>query len=95
MPRENKDEDKKISRSVRLKKYGIVYKSFLRKVEEMKKSPRKNRKNIQIKTNKSRKKTLNSYQKFVRVESNKEKYKNLPSNIRLKQIALEWKKIKK
>ena len=92
---------KEISKSTKLRKYAIVYKSYIRKTEQsnISKSPRRPRKseksNIvnkdKIPKKIPKKKSLNMYQKFVQNESKKDKYKELPSKQRLKAIALEWK----
>ena len=94
---------KKINRSIRLKKYAIVYKSYFKKTEQSKtsKSPRRIRKTTPGDSKTPRetrsatpKKSLNAYQKFVQLESKKEKYKNLPGKERLSIIADTWKKRK-
>ena len=87
----------KISRSVRLRKYEKIYKSFLRQEEykyksSMDKISRENLSQHQPTPQKSPKKSLNAYQKFIQTESRKSKYKNLPGNQRLSLIALEWKR---
>ena len=96
----------KISRSTKLRKYAIVYKSYIRKTEEQKrisKSPRTIRKSSRVprevrevvprsEQKKTVKKSLNAYQKFVQCESKKDKYKDLPGKQRLSYIASEWKK---
>ena len=88
---------KEISKSTKLRKYAIVYKSYIRKTEQsnISKSPRRPRKseksNIVNKDKIPKKKSLNLYQKFVQNESKKDKYKELPGKQRLKAIALEWK----
>ena len=82
------DFDTSHVKSDRLKRYGKVYNSYVRKIEESKiKSPSTYR------AKKSR--SLNSYQKFVRCESKKDKYKSLSSTQRLTSIASEWRLHKK
>lgn len=89
------------TKSIKLKKYEKVYKSFIRKTEQSKisKSPRLSRSHglyeIETKQEKKPKKILNEYQKFVKSESKQEKYKDLPGKLRLAAIANAWKKIKK
>ena len=97
-----------MSRSTKLRKYGSVYKSYVRKVEQSRisKSPRRSRnkmsKTQKVKTNDKKtptqkisikRKPLNAYQKFVKCESKKEKYKKIPGRERLSHMANEWKKI--
>jgi hypothetical protein len=101
----NKKDEKKLSRSIKMRKYESVYKSYLRKSEQskIKKSPRIPRKTKKTETRKETKeilskmkrKTLNPYQKFVQTESKKEKYKNYSGKERLRIIADEWKRIRK
>jgi hypothetical protein len=90
---------KSLNRSIKLKKYEKVYKSFIRKTEQSKisKSPRISRTKTEniLKKEIKPKKTLNDYQKFVKSESKHEKYKDLPGKLRLAAIANNWKKINK
>ena len=86
------------SRSIKLKKYAKVYKSFIRKTEKSKisKSPRLTRSQVVYNIENTKpKKILTEYQKFVKSESKHEKYKDLPGKLRLSAIANNWKKIKK
>ena len=96
----------KLNRSTKLRKYAMVYKSYVRKSEQSKKSksPRRIRKIIPTQDKKKKeninsvitnpqKKSLNAYQKFVQSESKKDKYKNMPGKERLTIIADIWKKI--
>ena len=103
MPRKLLNNEKKVSKSVRLRKYGIVYNSFKVKNEQRgvntSKSPRRRRRGVFSQTKdthssklKSKRKSLNSYQKFVKKESKKDKYSNMPGKERLGVIALEWKR---
>jgi hypothetical protein len=100
MPKKD-DPEKKLSRSVRLRKYGTIYKSFVRKLEQTKKSPRRSRYKTSHKEREKqsrsieKKKTLNSFQKFVQSESKKDCYKKIPGKERLAVIASAWKKINK
>jgi hypothetical protein len=94
--------DRKKTKSVRLKKYEIVYKEYLKnksKSPEPKKQVReKTEKKVEKKTEKKIKdsgkgrKKLTEYQKFVREESRKDKYKGLKPDERLAKIAKAWKK---
>ena len=98
-----KPKSKKLTRSVKLRKYGKMYNSFLRKEEQShkSKSPRLERnkektdKKIPLKDSKPKKRPLNNYQKFVQKESKTNKYKNLSGKERLKIIAQEWKLVNK
>ena len=91
----------KLSRSAKLRKYAVVYKSYKRKSQQSKinKSPRRPRNKpadkpetkSKRKPPKSKRKPLNPYQKFVQSESKKEKYNKLPGKQRLRAIAIEWK----
>jgi hypothetical protein len=86
------DFDTSHVKSDRLKKYGKVYNSYIRKIEE---SKIKNLSTYKSKKSNKKPKSLNLYQKFVRCESKKDKYKNLSSKQRLTSIANEWKQRKK
>jgi hypothetical protein len=97
-----KNDESKINRSTKIRKYASVYKSYYRKTELAKttKSPRRQRKSIsnseqkiKVKEKNNHKKSLNLYQKFVQTESKKEKYKHLPGKERLSIIANLWKKL--
>lgn len=106
---DNKKSNKMI-RSAKLRKYASVYKSYIRKSEQLKmdkspprprrkkdqtnENPEKNKKKI-TDSNITKRKSLNKYQKFVKEESKKEKYKKLPGKERLSVIASEWKRINK
>lgn len=86
------DFDTSHVKSDRLKRYGKVYNSYIRKIEESKiKSPSTYR----AKKSNKKSRSLNSYQKFVRCESKKDKYKDLSSKDRLTSIASEWRLQKK
>jgi len=86
--------EKKISKSVRLRKYGSVYNAYMRKNTDRNKYSERHR-STRHKTHKterdsSKKKSLNEYQKFVKKESKKEKYSNMRGSDRLAVIAQEW-----
>jgi hypothetical protein len=91
----------KPSRSVRLKKYGIVYKEYIR---NRSKSPIKSRHVVKNdveekkveKVKAERKKTaLNTYQKFVKEESTRDKYKTMKGSERMLAISQAWEKKKR
>ena len=96
------------SRSARLRKYGTVYKKYMKKyknlpVTKSKVQTRRTRNPYHKKNNnihqlfspKKKKKTLNNYQRFVKKESRKDKYKNMRGSQRLAFIAVEWESHKK
>ena len=95
----------KSTKSVRLKKYGSVYDTYIRtnvvlekrEVPKREVSPKRNRspKADKIKPVKSSKKNLNDYQKFVKEESVKDKYKNIKGSERMVIISKEWEKKKR
>jgi len=102
---DRKKESKKVSRSVRLKKYEAAYKACLKKalsVCEKKKSPKKKRKPRKSKVtpvekpkkSKDKKRSLNNYQIFVREESKKSKYKGMIPSNRMRAIGKAWKALK-
>lgn len=92
------------TRSIRLKKYEVVYKEYLKnkskspkprkhervKPKSEKKIPEKSEKKI-ADSSRGRKK-LTDYQKFVKEQSQKEKYKGLKPEERMAKIARSWKK---
>ena len=83
--------DKRLTRSLRLRKYETIYKKIVnledKKDENIPKIEKEEKKKKE-----RRKKNLNSYQKFVKEESKQEKYNNMRSDDRLKAIAVAWKK---
>ena len=97
-----KKSPKKLSRSVRLKKYEVVY----RRIKSSKTNPKKVKvKKVKVtatrtpvvrkprsspKVKKSRRK-LTDYQKYVRSESKRSKYKNMIPTKRMKEIGASWK----
>lgn len=94
-----KKPTQRTSRSVRLKKYEILYEECLKRATEResraKKSPvkkheKKSRKRP-VPVKKSRAKHLNEYQEFVREESKKATYKNMSATDRMKAIGKLWK----
>ena len=92
------------TKSVRLKKYGSVYDSYVRanvvvekkEVPKREGSPKRCRSPKCVKDPvKSSKKNLNEYQKFVKEESVKDKYKNMKGSDRMVIISKEWEKRKR
>lgn len=90
---------RRLSRSVRLRKYGVVYKKYMKKARTSISKERKPRRRIhnnsrpekKVSSVKSgKKKKLNDYQKFVKKESRKDKYFNMNAQDRLKAISEEW-----
>lgn len=93
-----KKPSQRTSRSVRLKKYEVLYEECLKRAVEResqdKKSPVKKPKKSKKRTEpvkKSRVKSLNEYQKFVREESKKPVYKHMSATDRMKTIGNTWK----
>lgn len=95
--------DRRLTRSVRLKKYESVYKEYLKnkskspepkKHERVKSTKKESTEKLPKKITDSGKgrKKLTEYQKFVRDESQKEKYKSLRPDERMAKIAKAWKK---
>lgn len=82
---------KKLTRSIRLRKYETIYKKIVNSDEKKNDISKVEKKDIEKKVEK-KKKNLNSYQKFVKEESKREKYNNMRSDDRLKAIAIAWKK---
>ena len=85
-----------LTKSAKLRKYGYVYKSYLKKttknIKGQRKKPSKSPINERVKVivkEKSTKK-LTKYQKFVKKESEKSKYKNMPPKVRFQKIAQAW-----
>jgi hypothetical protein len=101
---------KKLSRSVKLRKYEKIYKSIMNTDKKsLEKSPRHTRNNRKEskKTSKARreekkiqikksvqKRPLTEYNKFIRNESKKEIYKEISSINRMKAISEKWQKQK-
>jgi hypothetical protein len=97
----------KSTKSVRLKKYGSVYDSYVKTnvVVGTAEVPKKDVAKKQSKSRspkikpaepvKSSKKNLNDYQKFVKEESVKDKYKNMKGSERMVIISKEWEKKKR
>jgi hypothetical protein len=88
-----------LTRSIRLRKYGSVYRKIIQhekneKSGKEKKDSGKGKKNEKSNKYKSKhrsnKKMLNSYQNFVKQESKSEKDKKLCAKERLVAIAKEW-----
>src|SRR3990167_6531370 len=75
-------KDRRQSRSVRLRKYALVYQECLENAKRV--TPSSDQKEEK---SKKKKHTLNDYQKFVQEESRKEKYKLIPGSQRLTAIA--------
>lgn len=91
--------DRRLSRSLRLRKYEAVYRKCMKGKSPKKhhktrhSSETKERQRLQLKekdSSKRKKKALNSYQKFVREESSKEKYRTMRASERLSVIAAAW-----
>ena len=78
-------DEKKVSKSVRIKRYGSVYNQVLQDLSTISIHPKKPEKT-------QKKSHLNSYQEFVRVQSKQSKYKNMSASDRLKSIGKEWRK---
>lgn len=98
MPR----SERELSRSARLRKYGEVYKAYMRRNDTSKpRTPRRTRHNnrdkerIKSDETKLRKKSLNEYQKFVKRESKRDKYRDMRGSERMATIAVEWDRYKR
>ncbi len=102
------DKDRRLSRSVRLKKYESVYKEYTKtsekksevskkpKIKETKKPIKEKEPVVLVQSNpKKSSNQLNPYQEFVKIESKKEKYKNMKGRERMAIIAEEWEKTKR
>jgi hypothetical protein len=103
------EKEHKISdRGDRLRKIEIVYKEYLKNLEnitvKVKESNTVSKAKFSTKIKgqgghkgkvKNTKTDLNEYQKFVKKESKKEKYKDLDSKKRMEKIARAWKKFLK
>jgi len=93
----------KSQRSIRLKKYGIVYSAHVNSIDKNSPIPKSIfrqpekvivSQQISVKEKKKKKK-LNEYQKFVKDESCKEKYKNMKATERMSAISQQWEKKKR
>ena len=107
MPR----NERQLTRSVRLRKYGTTYKKHMRSQERdavpSGSNPRVHRtrhhhrrkhsshKSPSPKKKERKKKPLNNWQKFVKKESGKEKYRKMRGSERLSAIAVDWENQKK
>lgn len=90
----DKRKERRESRSVRLRKYGSVYKECVSEKKTVNKKSTE-QKLSQTSDSSKKKKILNDYQKFFRQESKKEKYKNLSSRQRMSEIAQIWERKKR
>ena len=98
MPR----DERRLSRSVRLRKYETSYKKYMHNKKEVSSDKRVRRERsihqkrspVHQKTE-TKKKPLNDYQKFVKEQSKKDKYMNMRGSERLAAIAVEWDLYKK
>ena len=88
----------KISKSVKLKKYGSVYNQYIKHnpithpVHQTKTEPLQHKSTTKQKDKTN--KTLNNYQKFVKNESRKEKYINMKGSDRMLAISKQWNTLK-
>lgn len=110
MSTKKEKQSRHLTRSVRLRKYESVYKTYIqngdKKPCKKSRSPRprrhrrhkettEHRKHSREKKKEKKKKALNDYQKFVKKESKRDKYKNMRGSDRLHAIAIEWNTEKK
>lgn len=79
-----------MSRSTRLKKYGIVYNLYMKGKDIPSPSPKEKK----VKKEKVQN-TTNQYQEFLKKEMKKSDYKNIPPAERMKKIAKLWEKHKR
>jgi hypothetical protein len=100
---DRKKPKQRASRSIRFKRYEVLYEDCMKKAQERegktrkksrrpipKKSPKKSHKH-KSPIKKSRARHLNSYQEFVRSESKKSIYKHMAASERMKAIGKAWK----
>ena len=78
-----------MSRSTRLKKYGIVYNLYMKGKEIPSPIPKRGKREDK-KNN-----TTNEYQEFLKKEMKKNEYKDIPPVERMKKIAKLWERHKK
>lgn len=101
------DEDcskksRRLSKSVRLKKYGVAYRKYISQNPESSNKPHsrmsRHKPRVSRETTESKNKTkkqLNSYQKFFKKESKSQKYSSMSAQDRMKAISEEWKLYKR
>jgi len=96
------NEERRLTRSVRIRKYESAYRKYMKKRDGVDKEPRvhrmrhkhrsssKNSAKSSPKEKERKKKRLTDYQKFVKKESCKDKYENMRGSQRMKAISIEW-----